>query len=80
MIKLCILFHRQEINLVLRYEPKVLRRTNGRIKGLRFHTADAGRAHDYIRYLDWDCVEAVLVYRGTEEDGKEAPNNGKETS
>ena len=77
MIKLCILFHRQEINLVLRYEPKVLRRTNGRIKGLRFHTEDTDSAHDYLRYIDWDCVEAVLVYHVTEAKNEEAQHGEK---
>lgn len=77
MMKVCILFHRQEINLVLRHEPKVLRRANGRIKGMRFHTADAASAHDYIRYIDWDCVEAVLVYREAKPENKEEHHGEK---
>jgi hypothetical protein len=86
MIKLCILFRQQEISLTLRYEPTITFDANNKITGMQLHPDDVDSTLFYLRYIDWERVEAVVQYNedaptGTENEsyGKEGTDNGKET-
>ncbi len=79
MIKLCIILGGSEITLALKYPPEI-RKTFGTFQenDITFHEDDVDGIYDFLKFIDWSKVQAVLQYP-VEEPKKEAPGHGQET-
>lgn len=79
MIKLCIILSGSEITLALRHPPKIFKTFDTfRENDISFHEDDVDGVYDFLKFIDWSKVQAVLQYP-MEEPKKEAAGNGQET-
>ena len=67
MIKVVILLQSRDINLQVKHRPEIMRDGSGKIISMIWHEDDAQGVVDYLLYIDWSSVDAVVQYELTEE-------------
>lgn len=75
MLKLCILLSSGEITLVLKHPPMINPKAPFCEGNITFHEDDVDGVYDFVKFIDWSHVIAILQYPA-EEQQKEGGKHG----